>query len=68
MLSLGIEILHMNSIDFKEKQIYDVYYGRCEMVMELRVLENDMVVAELPKLGHWRIVQQYGSTKYKLQP
>ena len=36
--------------------------------MDLRVLEHDMVVADLPNPEHWRVVQQYGSTKYKLQP
>ena len=36
--------------------------------MELRVLVHEMVVADLPNLEHWRAVQQYGSTKYKLQP
>ena len=36
--------------------------------MELRVLAHDMVVADFPKLEHWRTVQQYASTKYKLQP
>ena len=36
--------------------------------MELRVLAHDMVVADLPKPEHWREVQQYGSSKYKLQP
>ena len=36
--------------------------------MELRFLEHDMVVAYFPKPKHWRIVQQYGSTKYQLQP
>ena len=36
--------------------------------MELRVLAHEMVVAYFPNLEHWRAVQQYGSTKYKLQP
>ena len=36
--------------------------------MELRVLAHDMVVAEFLKPEHWRTVQQYGSTKYKLHP
>ena len=36
--------------------------------MELRVLACEMVVVDLPNPEHWRVVQQYGSTKYKLQP
>ena len=36
--------------------------------MDLRVLENEMVVAYLPNPEHWRAVQEHGSTKYKLQP
>ena len=36
--------------------------------MELKVLANEMVVADFPKPENWRVVQQYGSTKYKLQP
>jgi len=36
--------------------------------MDLRVLAHEMVVADLPNTEHWRAVQQYGSTKYKLQP
>ena len=35
--------------------------------MELKVLAQEMVVVDLPKPEHWREVQQYGSTKYKLQ-
>ena len=34
--------------------------------MDLRVLAHEMVVADLPNLEHWRAIQQYGSTKYKL--
>ena len=36
--------------------------------MDLRFLAHEMVVADLPNTEHWRAVQQYGSTKYKLQP
>ena len=36
--------------------------------MELRVLAHEMVVANLPNPEHWRKIQQYGSTKYMLQP
>ena len=36
--------------------------------MDLRVLAHEMVVADFPNTEHWRVVQQYGSTKYKLQP
>ena len=36
--------------------------------MELIVLAHDMVVLDFPKPEHWRIVQQYRSTKNKLQP
>ena len=36
--------------------------------MELKVPEHEMVVADLPNTEHWRAVQQYGSTKYKLKP
>ena len=36
--------------------------------MDLRVLAHEMVVAYLPNPEHWRVVEQYGSTKYKLQP
>ena len=36
--------------------------------MDLRVLEHEMVVAYSTNHEHWRAVQQYGSTKYKLQP
>ena len=36
--------------------------------MELRVLAREMVVADFPNPKHWREVQQYGSTKYKLKP
>ena len=34
MLSLGIEILHMNDLDFKEKKIYGIDYRRRTMVMK----------------------------------
>ena len=36
--------------------------------VELRFLAHEMVVADFPKPEHWRTFQQYGSTKYKLQP
>ena len=36
--------------------------------MDLRFLAHEMVVADLPNTEHWRVVQQYGPTKYKLQP
>ena len=36
--------------------------------MELKVLAHEMVVAYFPNPEHWRSIQQYGSTKYKLQP
>ena len=36
--------------------------------MELKVLPCEMVVAYLPNPEHQRVVQQYESTKYKLQP
>ena len=36
--------------------------------MELKVLAHEMVVADFPNFEHWRAVEQYGSTKYKLQP
>ena len=38
MLILGIEFLHMNDLDFVEKQIYGVDYGICEMVTEHKKL------------------------------
>ena len=36
--------------------------------MELRVLAHEMVVAYFPNSKHWRSIQHYGSTKFKLQP
>ena len=36
--------------------------------MDLKVLAHEMVVAHFPNSKHWREVQQYGSTKYKLRP
>ena len=36
--------------------------------IELGVLAHEMVVANLTNPEYWRAVQQYGSTKYKLQP
>ena len=36
--------------------------------MDLRVLAHEMVVADLPNSEHWRSIQWYGSTKFKLQP
>ena len=34
ILSIGIEILHMDGLDFKEEQIYSVYYEMCAMFMK----------------------------------
>ena len=34
--------------------------------MELRVLAHDMVVANLPGPDQWRLIQQYGSDKFRL--
>ena len=36
--------------------------------MELRVMAHEMVVAYFPKPEQWRIVQQFGSNTYILQP
>ena len=36
--------------------------------LELKVLAHEMVVADFPNPEHWREFQQYGLTKYKLQP
>ena len=36
--------------------------------MELRVLEHEIVIVDLLNSEHWRSIQQYGSTKFKLQP
>ena len=36
--------------------------------MELRVLAHEMVVVALPNPESWRAIQQFGATKYKLQP
>ena len=36
--------------------------------MELIVLAHEMVFADFPNSEHWRSIQQYGSTKFKLQP
>ena len=55
------------SFDFKVTcaKVPNISYAKN---MELRVLAHEMVVADLPKPEHWRIVQQFGSNKYKLQP
>ena len=36
--------------------------------MELRNLAHEMIVADFPNYEHWRSIQQYGSTNFKLQP
>ena len=36
--------------------------------MDLRVLAHEMVVVDFPNPENWRAIQQYGSTKYNLQP
>ena len=43
MLSLGIEILCMNGLDFKEKQIYGIEYRRHTMVMKHKKYKNTYV-------------------------
>ena len=36
--------------------------------MELKVIEHDMVVANLPGPDLWKSIQLYGSSKLRLQP
>ena len=36
--------------------------------MELKAQEYDMTVVTLPGPNLWRIIQQYGSTKFKMHP
>ena len=38
VLSIGVEILHMDELDFEEEQIYDVYYRRYAMLMKHKEL------------------------------
>ena len=36
--------------------------------MELKVKALNMVVANFPSPDQWRLIQQYGSSKFKMQP
>ena len=38
VLSIGVEILHMDGLDFEEEQIYGVDYRRCAMLMKHKEL------------------------------
>ena len=38
VLSIGVEILHTDGLDFEEEKIYDVDYMRCAMLMKHKKL------------------------------
>ena len=43
MLSLGIDILHVDDLAFREEQIYGINYMRCPVLMKHKKYENTYV-------------------------
>ena len=53
-------------IDFKATCAKLQYFSYVENV-ELRVLEKEMINLDLPTIGQWKIIENFGKRKYKLR-
>ena len=59
MLSLSIDILHINRLDFKEEQIYGVDYERCAMLMNIKIIRS--IYVEFKGLFFLNIREQFNN-------
>ena len=59
MLSLSIDILHINRLDFKEEQIYGVDYVRRAMVMNIKIIRS--IYVEFKGLFFLNIGEQFNN-------
>ena len=53
-------------IDFKATCAKLQYFPYVENV-ELKVLEKEMINLDLPTFGPWKIIENFGKSKYKLR-